>query len=129
MERHAGDHIGGDTSRLAAAFVACTLPKAEWTHQAHLRVGLWHRLRMPAGEALDALRDRIRRYNEATGGVNSDTDGYHETITRVYVRLIDGFVVAADTTRDEAISPTTDCSARRPYTAAGLLTVASASSR
>ncbi len=90
-----------ETDHLALAFVACTLPKAEWTHQAHLRVGLWHRLRMPAGEALDALRDRIRRYNEATGGVNSDSDGYHETITRVYVRLIDRFVAVADATRPE----------------------------
>lgn len=87
------------TDRLAAAFVACTLPEAEWTHEAHLRVALWHRLRMPAGESLAALRERIRHYNESLGNENSDTDGYHETITRFYVILIDRFVAAADVTR------------------------------
>lgn len=85
--------------RLAAAFIACTLPKAEWTHEAHLRVGLWHRLHLPAEAALDALRERISRYNVSQGGVNTDTDGYHETITRLYVILIDRFVSAADGAR------------------------------
>ena len=85
--------------RLAAAFIACTLPKAEWTHEAHLRVGLWHRLQMPAETALEVLRDRISRYNVSQGGVNTDTDGYHETITRLYVILIDRFVRAADVAR------------------------------
>ena len=86
------------TDRLAEAFVACTLPKAEWTHEAHLRVGLWHRLRMPAEAALATLRERISRYNVSQGGVNTDTDGYHETITRFYVILIDAWVAAADGT-------------------------------
>lgn len=85
--------------RLAAAFIACTLPKAEWTHEAHLRVGLWHRLQMPAETALEVLRGRISRYNVSQGGVNTDADGYHETITRLYVVLIDRFVRATDATR------------------------------
>jgi len=84
--------------RLAAAFIDCTLPKVEWTHEAHLRVGLWHRLHMPAEAALDALRERISRYNVSQGGVNTDTDGYHETITRLYVILIDRFVAANEGT-------------------------------
>jgi hypothetical protein len=88
------------TERLAAAFIDCTLPKAAWTHEAHLRVGLWHRLRMPPAEALDALRERISRYNVSQGGVNTDSDGYHETITRLYVILIDRFVTAADAAGD-----------------------------
>jgi hypothetical protein len=91
-------HGASATDRLAAAFAACTLPESEWTHEAHLRVGLWHRLRMPAGESLDTLRQRIRRYNESLGNENTDTDGYHETITRFYVILIDRFVAAADAT-------------------------------
>ena len=32
------------------------------------------------------LPDLIRRYNESVGGVNSDTEGYHETITQVFIR-------------------------------------------
>jgi hypothetical protein len=34
------------------------------------------------------LPDTIRAYNEAAGGVNSDTEGYHETITQVFIRAV-----------------------------------------
>ena len=30
----------------------------------------------------------IPRYNESVGGVNSDTEGYHETITQIYVTAV-----------------------------------------
>ncbi len=87
------------TDDVARAFVACTLAEADWTHAAHLQVGLWHRLRMPAAEMLDALRERINAYRIARGRENTDTDGYHETITRFYVLMIDRWVAEADTTR------------------------------
>ncbi len=87
------------TDRLAAVFRDLSLPKSEWTHEAHLRVGLWHLLRHPPGEALDLLRDGIRRYNVAVGGVNSATSGYHESITRFYVGVIDRFLAGSDRTR------------------------------
>src|SRR5262249_45835578 len=83
------------TDRVAAAFCGCTLPKAEWTHGAHLRVGLCHFLRYPEGEALRRLRDGIRRYNTACGAANTESSGYHETITRFYVRVIGRFLAAA----------------------------------
>ncbi len=73
---------------LAARFEACAIPAAEWTHEAHLIVGLWHVDRYGADEALVRLRSGIRRLNESHGGVNSATDGYHETITAAYVRLL-----------------------------------------
>jgi len=53
-------------------------------------------LRFSDVESLDLLRGRIRAYNEATGGVNSDSAGYHETITRLYIVLIREFVRSAD---------------------------------
>lgn len=85
--------------RLAAAFLDGTLPKAAWTHDAHLRVGVWHLLRYSPDDALDRLREGIRRYNEATGTVNSAHAGYHETITRFYVGVIGRFVAGADRSR------------------------------
>jgi hypothetical protein len=88
-----------DTDELVAAFIACTLPKREWTHEAHLRVGLWHLLHHGADEALTLLRDRIRRYNVASGVANTDHAGYHETITRFYVWVIDRFLQSADRRR------------------------------
>jgi hypothetical protein len=70
-----------DIILLGEAFVACTLPKPSWTHQAHFAAALYLircRSDLPAREYLPGL---IRRYNESVGGVNSATEGYHETIT------------------------------------------------
>jgi len=66
-------------------FIACTLPKPRWTHRAHLLTGLWHLLHHSPEESLKLLRERIRAYNVAVGGVNTDTAGYHETLTQFYV--------------------------------------------
>jgi hypothetical protein len=71
-----------------AAFRARTLPKPEWDHFAHLTVGHHYVTAYGADEALAQLRGDISRYNEACGVPNSDTRGYHETITAFYVRTI-----------------------------------------
>ena len=42
------------------------------------------------------LPDLIRRYNESVGGVNSDSEGYHETITRVFLAGVRLFLSEAD---------------------------------
>jgi hypothetical protein len=65
-----------------------TLPKASWTHAAHLAVGLWHVRRYGPERALPLLRARIRLLNDAHGTPNSDTQGYHETVTKAYAELI-----------------------------------------
>jgi hypothetical protein len=80
---------------LVDAFTAGTLPKAEWTHEAHLRVGAWHVQQHGASAALPLLRSRIRALNERHGTINSATGGYHETITAAYVQLIDVFLAQA----------------------------------
>ncbi len=85
-----------ETDRIARAFIARTLPKGEFTHRAHLRVGLWHALHHPDDVALNLLRERIRAYNESVGGVNTSTEGYHETITRFYLCVIRNFLDSVD---------------------------------
>ncbi|MFI4890319.1 MAG: hypothetical protein ACHQIL_07285 [Steroidobacterales bacterium] len=85
-----------DTEQLAQEFIDRTLAKEAFTHQAHLRVGLWHVLRYPADEALDLLRERIRSFNVAKGGENTASAGYHETITRFYLVIIRQFTGSAD---------------------------------
>ena len=77
---------------LIQAFRFRTLPKAEWTHEAHLRVGAWHVYHYGPDEALEQLRRGITGLNERHGTVNSPTSGYHETITRAYVLLLDEFL-------------------------------------
>jgi hypothetical protein len=83
-----------DLGDFAARFVGGTLPREEWTHAAHLAVGAWHVHRYGADEALARLRTGIRRLNESHGTVNSATSGYHETVTRAYVRLLSQFLAA-----------------------------------
>jgi hypothetical protein len=69
-----------DAEILVGGFTECTLPKSEWTHEAHLIAGLY--LLSNFGEqALDQMRSRLIRYNLAVGGVNDDHNGYHETMT------------------------------------------------
>jgi len=75
-----------DIERIAAAVLDRTHPYAEWTHAAHFAAALWL-LRHP-----DLLRRHggmervIRRYNEAVGVPNSETRGYHATITEASLR-------------------------------------------
>src|SRR5882757_5313059 len=69
-----------------------SLPKPQWTHAAHFAAALWLIARRPD---LDASRDMpgfIRAYNEATGVANTDTEGYHETITQASLRAARSFL-------------------------------------
>jgi hypothetical protein len=75
-----------------------SLPKPRWTHAAHFAAALWLIARRPD---LDASRDMprfIRAYNEATGVANTDTEGYHETITQASLRAARSFL-SADSSR------------------------------
>lgn len=73
-----------------AAFEGCTLQKEEWTHAAHLLTGACYVHAMDREEALRKMRECVRRYNESVGGKNTPTSGYHETITVMWIRLLDG---------------------------------------
>ena len=68
-------------ARIARGVAARTLPKPEWTHAAHFACALWRLRHAPQIPLETALPPLIRAYNEATGVPNTDTDGYHETIT------------------------------------------------
>lgn len=74
---------------VADAMTACRLPRSEWTHEAHLMAGMSLVLRQGPERALATLREAIPRYNESTGTPNTDTGGYHDTLTVYYVRAID----------------------------------------
>ena len=81
-----------DIDDLASRFHACALARNEWTHEAHLTMGLWHLHRYTAEESLWRLREGIRQLNASMGNINSATSGYHETITRAYVHLLSEFL-------------------------------------
>jgi hypothetical protein len=72
--------------RAGLGLIGVSLPKQEWTHAAHFAAVLWLLRRDGAATVGRELPDLIRRYNIGTGGVNSDTEGYHETITQASIR-------------------------------------------
>jgi hypothetical protein len=71
-----------------------TLPKRAWTHAAHFAAAVWVLTCRPDLEAAVALPPAIRAYNESTGVANTDTGGYHETITLASIRAARAFVAA-----------------------------------
>ncbi len=92
-----------EAAALVSAFEARTLPKSEWTHEAHLIVGLWYVMHEPLPSALVSMRERIRAYNEASGVANTATSGYHETITCLFLIAIAAHVVSSESDEFEEL--------------------------
>jgi hypothetical protein len=89
-------HTDAEIEHIAEGLLSRTLPRAEWTHEAHLAAATYLLLKRPDIDADKQLPGIIRRYNESVGGVNSDTEGYHETITRVFLRGVRLFLAEAN---------------------------------
>ncbi len=74
-----------DDTEFLTAFEKGVLPRAEWTHRAHLRMAYLYLRPCPdADTILQTIRGRIRACNAAQG----NPDGYHETITAAFARLV-----------------------------------------
>ncbi len=74
--------------RVGEGLLDRTLPRAEWTHEAHLATCPWLLRERPEIVPDTALRGLISNYNEAVGVVNDNTQGYHETITQCFLRAV-----------------------------------------
>ncbi len=73
-----------DIDRLVEAFESLQLPIANWTHRAHLAVGIYYLRKYGYDSALARIRERINAYNRACG----TPDGYNETVTVLFLRKI-----------------------------------------
>lgn len=80
------DASDADIEHIARGLIDRTLPKSAWTHAAHFAAALWL-LRDRGDAAFHAMPPLIRAYNESTGVANTDTGGYHETITVASLRV------------------------------------------
>jgi hypothetical protein len=98
MTEFAVRHFADDdaVARVGEGLLARTLPRPEWTHEAHLAATTYLVLKRPEIDLDTALPGIIRGYNESVGGVNDDAQGYHDTITRAYLRGIRLFLSEAD---------------------------------
>ncbi len=77
-----------DATKTVEQFEATTLPDWAWTHEAHLICGLSVLSRFGIEQAPAEMRERILKYNEAVGKINSDTSGYHETVTFFWLKAV-----------------------------------------
>lgn len=78
-------HSDAEIERIARGLIDRSLPKSSWTHADHFAAALWL-LKSRGAHAISAMPPLIRDYNEATGVPNTDTSGYHETITLASLR-------------------------------------------
>jgi hypothetical protein len=94
-------HFLSDDSvaHVGEGLLARTLPRQEWTHEAHLAATTYLVLKHPEIDLDIELKGIISRYNESAGTPNSDSEGYHDTITRAYLRGIRLFLDEADVGR------------------------------
>ncbi len=81
-----------DIRAIGAGLLACTLPREAWTHEAHLGACLWLLTERRDVDVDAEIAGIIRRFNESLGGVNDDTQGYHDSITRAYVAGVRWFL-------------------------------------
>jgi hypothetical protein len=74
-----------------AAFEEGLLPKARWTHAAHILTGACYVHEFGEQAAIDRMRARVSAYNVAVGGQNTPTSGYHETVTVLWIKILAAF--------------------------------------
>lgn len=86
---------------LIHAFQECSLPRSQWTHEAHLTVALWYLFYDSEQEAINAVRNGIKRYNSVQGIETTKDGGYHETLTLFWVRTIRRYL--ADESRNRSM--------------------------
>lgn len=84
-----------EIKKLVESFEACTLPRVQWTHGAHLTVAFWYLVCYPLPEAATKIRAGIQSYNESQGIKQTKDGGYHETITLFWIRLVRHYLTTA----------------------------------
>ncbi len=77
---------------IGEGLLAGSLPRAQWTHEAHLAACTWIVHCRPDIDPATDMAAIISAYNVAVGGVNDDSQGYHETITQVYVAAVRAYL-------------------------------------
>lgn len=84
-----------EIARVGRKFLDRSLPKPEWTHAAHFAVTLWLMRHRPDLRLAAEMPGLIRAFNEATGTLNTDSSGYHETITQISLAAARAALMAA----------------------------------
>jgi hypothetical protein len=81
-----------EVEEMVEQFERCVWPYERWTHRCHLAVAFSYLDRLPYAEAVERVRHRIDRYNRTCG----DPNGYHETITLLFMRRVASYRKGSD---------------------------------
>ena len=78
--------------RFVEAWKAGELPKAEWTHAAHVGMAAYFAFDHAAEATFAIMKAGILHHNMSVGTPNTEDNGYHETLTRFWSSEIGEFV-------------------------------------
>jgi hypothetical protein len=94
-----------DDATFLARFEDQSLPLDQWTHRAHVRTAYLYLTALPLEDAIDRVRTGIQAYNAAHDIPDGPTQGYHETMTQAWMRLVHYAIATQDPapTADEFI--------------------------
>jgi hypothetical protein len=76
------------------AFESLSIPLAEWNHRAHLTVAYLLLREHGLEAAIDRMRRGVRRFNAHHGIESTPTQGYHETLTVAWMRVLASVMAA-----------------------------------
>jgi hypothetical protein len=86
------DLVHREDADFLARFEAAAIPHEAWTHREHLCMAFLYLRRYQFERAIERMREGILRLNQAHGLVESQTRGYHHTITVAWARLVAGAI-------------------------------------
>ena len=78
---------------LIEGFENGTFPATKWTHWSHIQMAVWYLKHYSLSEARVRIKEGIKKYNVSQGGKNTDSEGYHETITEFYIQVLTMFLL------------------------------------
>lgn len=77
---------------LVKKFEDCRITAHEWTHRAHLTVAFYYVANHDFATARERMRTGILKLNRAHGTPETETRGYHETLTVFWLRTVGDFL-------------------------------------
>ena len=73
-----------ELQRFVDAWKAGRLPKAQWTHAAHVAMAAYFAFDHAADATFAIMKTGILHHNTSVGTPNTEDNGYHETLTRFW---------------------------------------------
>lgn len=83
-----GDSTTMDDHGFLVGFESAAIPKKEWHHREHIRMAFLYLRDLPFEEGLERIRSGIRALNRANGVADTESSGYHETVTVAWAHII-----------------------------------------